>query len=103
MNTYLIKSLFFSGELNLACIFVSFKIGTLVQRHVSQLCIKSIYLNPQKSNTTRPGKMRWERECECEERRIMLIRNQEGRLRIVYVDFTEVRMCLVSRTFPEGE
>ena len=65
--------------------------------------IKSVYLNPQKSNTTRPGKMRWERECECEERRIMSIGNQEDRLRVVDLDSMGKRMCLVSVTLSVGE
>ena len=47
--------------------------------------------------------MRWERECEWEERRIMSIRNQEGRLHIVDVDSMEMRTCLVSGTAPVGE
>ena len=47
--------------------------------------------------------MRWERECECEERRSMLIRNQEGCLRVVGVDSMEMRKCLFSGTAPAGE
>jgi len=47
--------------------------------------------------------MRWERECEHEERRIMLIGNQEGRLCIVDVDSMEMKMCLVSGALPVGE
>ena len=47
--------------------------------------------------------MRWARECECEESRIMLIRNQESRLRVVDLDSTETRTCLVSVTLSVGE
>ena len=42
--------------------------------------------------------MRWERECECEERRIMSIGNQEDRLRVVDLDSMGKRMCPVSQT-----
>ena len=45
--------------------------------------------------------MRWERECECEERRIMLLRNQESGLHVVDLDSME--MCLVSVTLSVGE
>ena len=47
--------------------------------------------------------MRWERECECQERRILLLRNQESRLRVVGLDSMEMRMCLVSGTLSVGE
>ena len=47
--------------------------------------------------------MRWEKECECEEKRIMLIRNQESHLLVADLDFMETRMCLVSDSFSVGE
>ena len=47
--------------------------------------------------------MRWERDCEREESRIMLIRNQESRLHVVDLDSTETRTCLVSVTLSVGE
>ena len=47
--------------------------------------------------------MRWERECEREERRIMLIRNQEDLLHVVDVDSMEMRMSFISGTLPVGE
>ena len=49
------------------------------------------------------GEMRRERECECEERRIVLLRNQESRLCVVGLDLKEMRMCLVSGTLSVGE
>ena len=47
--------------------------------------------------------MRCKQDCECEERRIMLIRNQESHLLIVGLDSMETRMCLVSVTISVGE
>ena len=47
--------------------------------------------------------MRWERECECEERRILLLRNQESRLCVVGLDPMETRVHLVSGTLSVGE
>ena len=70
---------------------------------------KSVHLNPQKSSTTKqdminwPGEMRWERGCECEERRIVLIRNKESHLCVVDLEIMERRMGLVSGTLPVGE
>ena len=43
------------------------------------------------------------KECECEERRIMIIRNQESRLHVVDLDSMGKRMCLVSETLSVGE
>ena len=48
--------------------------------------------------------MRWGKECECEERRrIVLLRNQESRLCVVGLDPMETRVCLVSGTLSVGE
>ena len=43
------------------------------------------------------------KECECEERRSMFIRNQESRLHVVDLDSMGKRMCLVSVTLSVGE
>ena len=47
--------------------------------------------------------MRWEREYECEGRRIMLLRNQESHLHVVDLDSMETRMFLASVTVSVGE
>ena len=46
--------------------------------------------------------MRREKEGECEERRMALLRKQESRLRVVDLDSMEMRMCLVSGTLSVG-
>ena len=43
------------------------------------------------------------KECECEERRIMIIRKQASRLHVVDLDSMGKRMCLVSETLSVGE
>ena len=43
------------------------------------------------------------KECECEERRIMIIRKQASRLHVVDLDSMGKRMCLVSVTLSVGE
>ena len=92
------------------CIFMTLRNrGLCVQVHISQLCIKSIYLSPQESNTMSEqdgisGQERWDgRGSECGERRIMLIRNQESHLHVVDLDSMETRMCLASVTVSVGE
>ena len=47
--------------------------------------------------------MRWDREYECEESRIMLIRNQESCLHVVDLESMEMRTCLVSVALSAGE
>ena len=47
--------------------------------------------------------MRREREYECEERRIMLIKNQESCLYVVDLDSMQMSTCLVSETLSVGE
>ena len=42
--------------------------------------------------------MRWEMEYECEERRIVLIRNKESRLCVADLDAVQRRTSLVSGT-----
>ena len=46
--------------------------------------------------------MRREKEGECEERRMALLRKQESHLRVVDLDSMEMRMCLVSGTLCVG-
>ena len=50
-----------------------------------------------------PGEMRWDREYEHEERRMMLVRNQEDRLCVADLDSVQKRTCLVSGTLSVGE
>ena len=74
---------------------------------VNLVYIQPIYLNLQKSNTTTKHGISARRdemgkECECEERRIMLTRNQRSRL-CVDLDSMEMRTCLVSMTVSVGE
>ena len=47
--------------------------------------------------------MRWERECEGEEGRVMLIRNHKGHVPVDGLDSMETRMCLVSGTLSVDE
>ena len=47
--------------------------------------------------------MRWDKEYECEESRIMLIRNQESCLHVVDLESMEMRTCLVSVGLFAGE
>jgi len=75
---------------------------------VNLVYIQPIYLNLQKSNTTTKHGISARRdemgkECECEERRIMIIRNQESHLHVVALDSMGKRMCLVSVTLSVGE
>ena len=44
-----------------------------------------------------------EKECDCEERRVMIIRNQEGHLHVVDLDSMGKSTCLVSVTLSVGE
>ena len=75
--------------------------------HLSLVYIKLIYLNSQKSSTIRQDvisdqERRQEREGECEERRMALLRKQESRLHVVDLDSMEMRMCLVTGTICVG-
>ena len=81
---------------------------TFAQKCMCWADIKSIYLDPQKSNNTNQDIISARRdemgkECECEERRIMIIRNQESHLHVVALDSMGKRMCLVSVTLSVGE
>ena len=82
------------------------KWGLLVHTQATQLYIKPIYLNPQKSHPTKQDKISDQRdemgEGVCEERRITLIRNQESHLRVDLASM-ETRTCLVSGTLSVGE
>ena len=44
-----------------------------------------------------------EKESDCEERRVMIIRNQEGHLHVVDLDSMGKSTCLVSVTLSVGE
>ena len=80
---------------------------TSVQTHMCRDDIKSIYLNPQKSNTTKQDGIsdqeRLDGRGSVSVRRIMLLRNQESHLHVVDLDSMETRTCLVSGTLSVGE
>ena len=80
---------------------------TFMQTHMCRDDIKSIYLNPQKSNTTKQdgisGQERLDGRGSVSVRRIVFLRNQESHLHVVDLDSMETRTCLVSGTLSVDE
>ena len=76
--TLILLKAYFSGVLNVACVFVSFKIGGFWTDTRKSVVYYANLFKPseieyhQAGHDWWPGEMRWERECEV--RRTMLIR-----------------------------